>query len=242
MTLLQFCLVMGLFMCAAVGCGTSNPKPLPGSAAPAGAAIAPAALTGKLDVIVRPPMRAVEPLLVTDKGALPVRAGGIMSLQVQLSELAYCYLVWLDTQQQALPLYPWNTETLEIRDLAQPPPLRQSARTIYSPLLGGGWTFGDRGGMETVLLLARRTPLPKDTNLAALIKPLEHTEPAQPNELEILALDGGSAESITRLHPATGADAPSKPASEHSLAPLLLRLAEHFELIRCARFAHGAEP
>jgi hypothetical protein len=198
-------------------------------------------LTGELEVIVRPPRRAVEPLLVTEEGALPVQAGGVMSLQVQMSEPAYCYLVWLDTRQQVLPLYPWNTVTVEVRDLAEPPPLRQPAKTIYSPLLGGGWTFGEHHGMDTVLLLARRTPLPKEVNLATLIKPLPHADAVRPDELEVLALDGGPKASPFVLHP-PGADGSKQSAADHPLAPLLARLAEHFDLIRCVRFAHAQQP
>src|SRR5688572_16257478 len=129
-------------------------------------------LDGKLMVFVRPPERAAEPRPVEDPGAAPVQAGGIMSLQVQLNQPAYAYLIWLDTEGKAVPLYPWNTKEMEIKDFDQPPPLRQAAKLVYSPLLGGGWTFGSRGGMETVLLLARRTPLPEGTKLGALLAPL----------------------------------------------------------------------
>src|SRR4051794_16754338 len=55
-----------------------------------------APLDGKLIVIVRPPQRAVEPLAVEDPGAVPVKSGGIMSLEVQLDQPACSYLVWLD--------------------------------------------------------------------------------------------------------------------------------------------------
>ena len=231
-------LLLGL-VAAALGCNSTSPPPAPG-AVQGQAASVPAvavALTGKLDVFVRPAGRAIEPLAVEAAGALPARPGGVMSLQVQLSEPAYTYFVWLDCREKALPLYPWNIETLDVTDLGQPPPLRKPAKVIYSPLLGGGWEFGDKGGLETVLLLARRTPLPADVNLATIIKPLPHAVAATPTELTILGLDGG-ADSPTVLHPAGSAETPGlKP--DDPLGPLLISLGEHFELIRAVRFAHA---
>jgi hypothetical protein len=197
-------------------------------------------LTGKLDVIVRPPERAIEPLLVSEPGALPVVPGGIMSLQVQLKEPAYAYLVWLDSQEQAVPLYPWNTDALEVRDLAAPPPVRQPAKTVYSPLLGGGWKFGDRAGLETVLLLARRTPLPKDTKLADLIQPLPIAIPSRQDELAIFGLNGGESE-VAILHPPPAAgDSQALPPAD-PLAALLVQLGAHFDLVRCVRFANAGK-
>src|SRR5688572_11779888 len=53
---------------------------------------------GNLIVILRSPERAAEPLSVEEAGALPVRTDGLMSLEVQLNQLAFAYLVWFDTE------------------------------------------------------------------------------------------------------------------------------------------------
>ena len=195
-------------------------------------------LEGKLMVFVRPPEQGTESRLVEESGALPVRAGGIMSLQIQLNQPAYTYLIWLDTEGKAVPLYPWNAKELEITDIQQPPPLRQAAKLVYSPLFGGGWTFGSRGGMETVLLLARRTPLPEGTKLGSLLSPLPPTSDVlDPKAVALWGIDGG-AQSVSSLLPKSAGQEAAPAELDAALRALLMRLAEHFELIRAVRFAH----
>src|SRR5205807_2109029 len=74
----------------------------------------PKALDGKLTVLVRPPDRTIDPVPIDQPGALPVVSGGAMCIDAQLDEPAFIYLVWIDSQGRALPLYPWNNETLEV--------------------------------------------------------------------------------------------------------------------------------
>src|SRR5262245_17317367 len=128
-----------------------------------------ATLDGKLTVLVRPADRTIEPVPLEQAGSLPVQSGGAMVLDAQLSEPAYMYFVWLDSEGRVLPFYPWNNETLEVEDINEPPPARRPSKLVFSPLLGRAWNFGSQGGSETVLLLARRTPLPTETKLGSLI-------------------------------------------------------------------------
>jgi len=194
------------------------------------------ALDGKLIVYVRPPERASEPQPVETAGATPVRTGGNMSLEVQLNQPAFSYFVWLDCAGQVLPLYPWNSQTLEVKDIKEPPPERRSTKLVYSPLLGSGWAFGEQTGMETVLLLSRRTPLPADVKLAELLAPLPAD--SQPiDKVTFLSLDSG-AKSVSVLLPAASAVQPQTLAAGDPLGQLMLRLGKHFELIRAVRFAH----
>jgi hypothetical protein len=196
-------------------------------------------LDGKLLVYVRPLSRGVQSRPFEEKGALPVRAGGIMSLEVQLNQPAFAYLIWLDSEGQVLPLYPWNTKELEIKDIDQPPPLRRAAKLIYSPLLGGGWTFGSQGGLETVLLVARRTPLPEATKLGPLLAPIP--PPAKlrhPEELVVFGCDQSATTVSTLLAKNRGNETEAALADE-ALRELLLRLAPHFEFVRAVRFAHA---
>jgi len=69
--------------------------------------------------------RASEPLPLEQAGATPVRTGGNMSLEAQLNQPAFTYFVWLDAAGNVLPLYPWNSQTLEVKDLRQPRPERE---------------------------------------------------------------------------------------------------------------------
>jgi hypothetical protein len=129
-------------------------------------------LDGKLTVLVRPPDRKIEPISVEEPGAVPVQSGGAMCLDAQLNQPAFLYFVWLDSAGNVLPLYPWNNIRLEVKDVGEPPPVRRATKLIFSPLLGNDWTFGEAKGMEVVLLLARKTPLPTDVKLAELLAPL----------------------------------------------------------------------
>src|SRR5439155_23003064 len=88
-------------------------------------------LSRTLTVLVRPPDRTVEPVPVSDPGALPVQSSGAMTIDVELDEPAFIYLVWIDAEGRILPLYPWNNETLEIKDLSAPPPLRRATKRIF---------------------------------------------------------------------------------------------------------------
>jgi hypothetical protein len=196
------------------------------------------ALDGKLIVYVRPPERSSEPQPVETPGAAPVLAGGNMSLEVQFSQPALAYLVWLDCEGKVLPLYPWNTQTLEVLEI-HPPPERRSAKLVYSPLLGGGWAFGEGQGTEIVLLLARRTPLPEEVKLADLIAPLpaETRQPA--GEVALLAWKTGAG-AVSVLRPAAPATEPQTLSADDPLGQLILRLSPHFELIRAARFPHAS--
>src|SRR5438067_4844760 len=129
-------------------------------------------LDGKLTVLVRPPDRKIDPVPLDQPRALPVVSGGAMCLDAQLNQPAYIYLIWIDSERRVLPLYPWNNETLDVTDANEPPPVRRATRLVFSPLLGRTWTFGQTSGMETVVVLARRTPLPADVHLGSFFESL----------------------------------------------------------------------
>src|SRR5437868_2457208 len=129
-------------------------------------------LSGKLTVLVRPADRTIDPVPVDHAGALPVVSGGAMCIDAQLNQPAFLYLLWIDSERSVLPLYPWNNETLEVTDANQLPPERRASKLVFSPLLGRTWTFGGQPGMETVVVLARRTPLPSDVELGSLLESL----------------------------------------------------------------------
>jgi hypothetical protein len=179
-------------------------------------------------------------LRVEEPGALPVRASDWMSVEVHFNQPAFTYLVWLDCQGQAVPLYPWNYDSIEVKDLNQPPPLRRPAKVIFSPTLGTGWRFGPRGGLETVLLLARRTPLGEGTRLGSLLGTVPTAKMRLRDEVAVLGLGVGSDSVSTLLASNRGPEEEARAADE-SLGPLLVRLRHHFELIRAVRFAHEGE-
>src|SRR5262249_20941923 len=136
--------------------------------------------------------RARQGRRVDEGGALPARHGDRVRLEARLNRAAHVYLLWLDGEGKGNPLYPWNDSRL-IRDLsARPPELRPQA-VVHSPTgesgVREGWKLDKKSGLETVLLLARPTPLPPDVPLARLIGtpapvPLRH-----PLELAVRGFD-----------------------------------------------------
>src|SRR5262249_26393844 len=141
------------------------------------------------------------------------------------------------------PLYPWNDLKL-VRDLSAPPPELRPQAVVHSPTgeagARKGWELDKKSGLETVLLLARPTPLPPDVPLARLIGkpapvPLRH-----PKELAVRGFDAGQPVDIIHLDQHRG---PEQEAAEidDPLLRLMGRLQPHFEVVRAVRFAHEGD-
>jgi hypothetical protein len=192
-------------------------------------------------VAVRPSGRAQNLLGVEEPGAVPVRADGWMSLEAYFNQPACPYLVWFDCEGRVVPLYPWNDDTIDVTDFNQPPPLRRPTKLVISPMtIGSGWRFGRRGGLETMLLLARRTPLEQGTRLGALLEPLPAGAVRQPNEVAVLELSGAGRSVTALLSLNRGADDAAR-AVDEPLRARMVKLRDHFELVRAVRFAHEGE-
>ena len=197
-------------------------------------------LDGSLIVYVRTSERGVEPIPIEKAGALPVRANGIMSLEANFSQPALAYFVWFDCEGRVLPLYPWNYDTLDVTDINQPPPSRIGAKIIYSPPIGGGWSFGKKGGIETVLLLARREPLDSNLSLGSLLNLPPPPKMQHREELVGFKVNRGDESVSTLFSNNRGMEEDSRTADEQ-VKTMMLRLREHFELIRVVRFTHEEE-
>ena len=189
-------------------------------------------LSGKLTVLVRPPDRNLEPVPIQQPGAAPVQSGGGMCLDAKLDEPAFIYIVWIDSEGKILPLYPWNNERLEVTDIRVPPPVRRATKLIFSPQLSHIWTFGDKPGVEAVILLARRTALPEETKIADLLDPSAAPQTAQ------------SPQSVAeaRLDATTKVSAKNTRADDAALTDFLRPLQAHFDLVHAVQFTHAASP
>ena len=196
--------------------------------------VAPRPLTGDLHIIVRSPQNASESKLITEAGAVPVRSGDMMSLQVNLNQPAYVCLVWIDASGKVIPLYPWNYDEIEVTDVGEQPPARKAATILVSPPLGMTWKFGDTAGTETILLLARKEPLPKGLKLDSIIGP---TNSLMSDEgLEIIRIQDGVIEHV---------EMPGKvgttPTDARHSKDMWMRLADQFEHVQAVSFAHIEE-
>ena len=109
-------------------------------------------------------------------------------MQAELNRPAYVYLVWLDSQGEARPVYPWTKGRWSDRPARQLPVARLSLPDEADKF----WTMQcDHAGMETLVLLARETPLPDGVDLRQLFAGL----PTQPVEdpKALVIFDGGKA-------------------------------------------------
>ena len=196
-------------------------------------------LDAELNFLIAPTPNNKELLKLDDPAAFPVVADGVMSLEARFRQPAYAYFVWLDTDGRAMPLYPWNHDRIEVTDINQAPPVRRPSTLIVNPPMGGGWRFGKKGGLETILVLARRSPI--DVPLGPLFSPVPPVPAVRHRgEVAILGLDRG-ADSLQSLIALNRGTTEESRAVDEPLQSLLLRLRDHFELIRAVRFAHVEE-
>jgi hypothetical protein len=196
----------------------------------------PVPLAGELIVKVwSPPGQGVKRgLRVQELGALPVRRGEQVHLVVRLNQPAYCYLMWLDGQGHVDPLYPWA------RDFRIPPAGVSPRESLDSPPeLDRGWPMQGPSGLETALLLVRRTPVPAETKLADLIGVPPPAPLRDELELAVRGFDPGQPTAALQRGTNRGLAKEAEQIDE-PLLQLLERLRPHFELIRAVRFAYKA--
>jgi predicted Ser/Thr protein kinase len=199
---------------------------------------APGALEGDLTVRVWSEAGGKRGLKIDEPGALPLLAGEKVHLQAQVNQPAHLYLFWLDSQGHVSLLYPRDDGKFGSR------PSGDSAReTVHSPeALDEGHRMSGPGGLETVLLLARRTPLPAGTDLAGLIGPLPSSPLRDVQEVAVRGFDEGQLIGALRLVQHRGIDEQADKIDD----PLLqlmerLRTQNDFVVIKAVRFAYQGE-
>jgi hypothetical protein len=126
----------------------------------AGAPAGPAeALDAALDVLLWDE-REQRHVSLAEPGVLPLRPGARFQVEVRLSRPAFIYLVWITTEGEAQPLYPWQGGRWEVSSPAEP-----IQRRLFPPQEPDGtyrpWTLTGPAGVETLVLLAHADPLPQ---------------------------------------------------------------------------------
>jgi hypothetical protein len=93
---------------------------------------------------------------LSDNEALPLLAGDKVRIEAAVTPEAYLYLFWIDTEGTVNPIYPWQPGKWNTR-----PDVEQPRASLEMPFHAEkGFTItGQEAGMETLLLLARSTPL-----------------------------------------------------------------------------------
>jgi hypothetical protein len=88
-------------------------------------------------------------------GVLPLKAGELLRIEAEVDRPAYLYLVYLDCQGKATPLYPWQGGWQK-RGPEAPRERLSVPESGAAPLDPGP------SGVESILLLARAEPLPPE--------------------------------------------------------------------------------
>jgi serine/threonine protein kinase len=203
-------------------------------------------LSGDLIVNVWSPSGSKPGMPLDQPGALPVRTGEMLRVSVKLNQPAYTYLILLDSRGDVHPLHPWNPE----RGFREPPRQDRPIQEISLPEKTAdqphkGWELDEHSGLETFLLLVRRTPLPEDYDLAGRIGQYPSAPLRHPQEFVVRGAgpDGDSAD--RDLHRSLDAELSTKRGLnleakriDEPLLQVFERLRGDFELIRAVRFAH----
>jgi serine/threonine protein kinase len=178
-------------------------------------------------------LRVDDPL----SGALPVRNQELVHLEARLNRPAYIYLLGVDAEGKVDTFYPWGRND----NLATPPPGQKPRPVVHSPeQWDKGWEAMGKSGLETVLLLARPTPLPAEAKLAAVVGRLPPTPFNNPQEVAVRGFD--LDQPLDAVYVGFNRGFGKTPAEiDDPLLQLMERLRPHFEVIRAVRFAHQGE-
>ena len=173
---------------------------------------------------------------MTNPDALPLQNSDQIRVEADLNRPAYVYLIWIDSLGAVMPVYPWapgDWNTLP----QQPKPIG----TLKLPETADeGWPMIGASGMETLMLLARETPLPPDVKLRELLGELP-PQSMQSNRSIAWFVDGKLV-----LKPQDKTRGPSFFDPQQIDDPVLQtqrllqqRLGPHFTTIRAVSFAHA---
>ena len=175
-------------------------------------------------------------LKVDEPGALPLLPGEQVHLEARLNQPAYPYLLWIDGQGQVIQLYPRQDHKFGGR------PAGDSAReAVHSPeALDEGLRMSGPAGLETALLLVRRTPMPPGTDLSALLGRLPPSPLRDPLEVAVRGFDEGQPTEALRMDLHRGLEEEAEKIDD-PLLQLMERLSQDFEVVRAVRFAYRGE-
>ena len=167
------------------------------------------------------------------KDAVPLRPNDWLRIEAQLNHPAYVYVVWIDSQGHASPVYPWTPGDWTSRRSSESPIDRLS----LPPEADEGWPVRGPGGVETLLLLAREEPLPAKFPLGDRLSGL----PRQRAEKTFIAYfdDGRLVTEAIDPQRGLGLNEQSRIDDEVLKMELLIhkRLASYFTLIRAVNCA-----
>jgi hypothetical protein len=144
--------------------------------------------------------------------------------------------LWIDGQGEITAIYPWKLQPGLPNEIPS-----QEAREVvhFPPEYDRGLELRKDPGLETVLLLARRSPLPDDVSLKKLMAQLPPSPLRDDREWAIVNPDLPVQQRTRGRH--RGINPSQTKAIDDPLLKLIERLRPHFEVIRAVRFAYVGE-
>lgn len=196
-------------------------------------------LQGEIDVRVwNPEDRLRSGLSLSATGALPLRVRDQIRIEAALNRPAFLYLIWIDSEGTAVPVYPWQPGDWDSR-----PPAAAQVRSLSLPQVADeGWEMRGSPGMETLLMLARDEQLPADFDLASRFDGLGGQKMQDSKSLvwfvggEVVSETSGQLRAPNFFDPQKIDDPVLK-----TQRLLQERLRDHFDLIVAVSFAYQGE-
>lgn len=195
------------------------------------------AVSATVDVVVwdtKNPAR--KGLSLRAPGALPLRTGDQVRIEAQVAAAHYLYLIWIDSRGQAWPVYPWTPGNWD----AIPSKQRRLTRLSLPEAADEGWPMQGEAGMETLLLLARESPLPASFILNAELTHLSAQPMQNPRSLVWFAEGEPVTAQLDQLRGPNFFD-PQRIDDPLLQTQRLIResLKPHFPIIRAISFANA---
>jgi hypothetical protein len=214
-----------------------RPNPVPSQAAIPTAQ--PAPLAGELTLWVwSKDGGSKQGLKVDQPGALPLLPGEWVHVEARLNQPAHVYLLWLDSQGNLIQLCPRGDGQFGSRPSDGSP-----RQMVHSPeALDQGHKMSGPGGLETVLLLARRKPLSPGTDVVALFGPFPPSPLRDLREFAVRGFDEGEPVEALRMGQFRGiGNEPDRIDDPLIQVMERLKAENQFAMIKAVRFAYRGE-
>ncbi len=167
-------------------------------------------------------------------GVAPLHAGDQIRIRAQLETPAFIYLLWIDAQGTAVPVYPWTPGDWDSLPEDQQP-LREVA--LPADQLHGWPMEPGPSGMETLLLLARSSPLPSSLDLQQQLGELRSQPLTSRNAVLRMDTSGWIHIRRNRASPGFHRSATLQDDALYNFEAIKLRLAPWFEDAMAVSFA-----
>lgn len=126
----------------------------------------PPPLKGEIDMIIyRVADQSATMAKLSNFPQLPILAGDRVRVEAHVNREAFIYVLWIGTDGSVEPIYPWSSGDWDTVPQAEMP-----KTTVHLPKdANQTWVMDEGTGMETLVLLLREKPLPRNTRLESLI-------------------------------------------------------------------------